>query len=494
MGSDESMSAVTMPQDRDDFFVGGAWQQAHGPESAVISPMTEEPFATVRLASRADVDLAVSAARDAMRGEWSRTPVARRLELLRRLRALLDENQEELANIITHEMGCPITQARAIQAKNPLRVLDMLFDVAERYPFQELRRSATGTALVMRQPVGVVAAVVPWNMPLSISIQKLAPALLAGCAVILKSSPETPLDAFRLAELVAEAGFPAGSVSVLVADRDVSEYLVTRPEVDKVSFTGSSLAGRRIASLCGDSVRRVTLELGGKSAALVLDDADLDRAVEALRLGSFRNSGQICTLKTRILVPERLEHAFVDRFCAMVASMPVGDPRDPVTQIGPMVSARQRERVEGYIAAGRAEGANPVLGGGRPQIDRGWYVEPTVFTRVDPGSTIAQEEIFGPVASIMTYRTEDEAIAIANDSPYGLSGAVFTADLAHGVAVAKRIRTGTVEINGSPSGFASPSGGFKISGIGRENGVEGLDAFVEMQSVGLPPEHAEALL
>ena len=309
-----------------------------------------------------------------------------------------------------------------------------------------------------------------------------------------EASPETPLDAYLLADMLVSAGLPDGVVSIVPTDREVSEYLVTHPGVDKVAFTGSTAVGRRIASLCGRDLKRVTLELGGKSAAVILDDADLDATVESLRLGSLRNSGQICSLKTRIVVSRRREDELLDRLTAMVASMPVGDPADPATQIGPLVSARQRDRVEGYIAAGRAQGAKAVMGGSRPAgLDRGWFVEPTIFTGVGPSMTIAQEEIFGPVLAVLAYDGEEQAVAIANDSDYGLNGAVFTTDLNHGLAVARRIRTGTVELNGNSAGFCSPMGGFKNSGIGREAGPEGFDAYVEPKSIGLPTSLADAL-
>jgi len=273
-------------------------------------------------------------------------------------------------------------------------------------------------------------------------------------------------------------------LSVLPADRTVGEYLVTHPGVDKVTFTGSTGAGRRIAELCGHDLRRVTLELGGKSAAVILGDADLDQAVEALRLGSFRNSGQICTLKTRVLVPAHLRDDVVDRLAHLARSMPVGDPSDEFTQIGPMVTEAHRSSVERYVAIGREEGAVLVTGGARPSgLDRGWYVEPTVFAGVDPHSTISREEIFGPVVTVTTYETDDEAIRLANDSPFGLSGAVFTSDRDRGTWVASRMRTGVVELNGQSAGLAAPFGGFKDSGIGREKGVGGMRLY--QQATGI---------
>jgi acyl-CoA reductase-like NAD-dependent aldehyde dehydrogenase len=282
-------------------------------------------------------------------------------------------------------------------------------------------------------------------------------------------------------------------LNVLPASREVSEYLVGHDGVDKLTFTGSTGVGRRLASICGQNLTRATLELGGKSAAVILDDADLDAAVEALRLGSLRNSGQICSLKTRILVSNRRHDEFIDRMRGLLGSMPVGDPRDPATQIGPMVTSRQRDSVQGYIEAGKSEGATPVVGGGRAPVDRGWFVDPTVFTDVTPDMRISLEEVFGPVLAVLRYDDEDMAVDLANHSPYGLNGAVFTSDLDHGVAIASRIRTGTVEINGNSAGFHAPVGGFKDSGIGREAGYEGLEAYVEPKSYGLPYDFAIGL-
>jgi aldehyde dehydrogenase (NAD+) len=484
------------PTRYDRLFIGGEWvEPATAERIDVISPVTEEPIASVPSGTPADMERAVAAARAAFDGGWSTSSPEERIGVLKRLREAIEANSEELAQLITQEMGCPITQSRTIQVVAPLGVLDTYLSLAPDFPFEEVRRSLNGAAaLVTREPVGVVAAVIPWNMPLSIAVQKIAPALLAGCTVVLKPSPEAPLSSYRLVELLDEAGLPPGVVNMVPADRETSEYLVTHLGVDKVTFTGSSVAGRRIAALCGQDLRRVSLELGGKSAALILDDADLDQAVEALRLGSFRNSGQICTLKTRILVSPHRHQELLDRLVALVESMPLGDPGRPETHIGPLVSARQRGVVEKYLAIARDEGTKAVIGGGRPQgLSRGWYVEPTLLTGVEPGMRIAQEEIFGPVVSVLTYADEDEAVAIANNSTYGLSGAVFTSDADHGLAIARRIRTGIVELNGSPSGPGAPMGGFKGSGLGRENGPEGLATYTEVKSIGLPPDVADRL-
>jgi aldehyde dehydrogenase (NAD+) len=479
----------------DRLYIGGRWVPASGEVLEVVSPTTEQVIARIPAASPADVDAAVRAARRAFdEGPWPRMPVVERMTHVAELRRLLQEAHETVAQTITDEMGCPIAQSRMIQATNPVRVIDAYIDIVRDYPFRSVRRSDSGHALVTREPVGVVGAIVPWNVPLGISVQKVIPAVIAGCSVVLKPAPQTPLDAYLFAELAEKAGFPDGVLNVIPAERESSEHLVTHPGVDKITFTGSTAAGRRIAALCGQDLRRVTLELGGKSAAVVLDDADLDQTVEALRLGAFRNNGQVCSLKTRVLVSSRRQQELLEGMEALVTSMPVGDPHDEATQIGPLVSARQRDNVEGYISSGRAQGASVVVGGGRPKdLDRGWFVEPTVFAGVTPEMTIAQEEIFGPVVAVMTYDDESEAIAIANNSAYGLHGAVFTNDLEHGLQVATRIRTGVVELNGNSIGLHAPYGGFKQSGIGRENGPEGLDSYTELRSVGLPADFAASL-
>jgi len=487
---------MTLLTDHTDIFIDGDWIRSTGVDRLeLVSPRTEQVIASVPSGTREDVDRAVTAAQRALTsGPWPKLRPEDRLAMLRKLSTLLVQHQEEFAQLITEEMGCPITQSRSIQVVNPVSILDAYIEVAAAYPFREVRRSSIASALVLREPVGVVAAVVPWNVPAAITMQKLAPALATGCTVVLKPAPETPLDAYLVGQLLQEAGCPPGVVNVVPADREVSEYLVTHPGVSKVTFTGSSVAGRRIAELAGRDLRRVTLELGGKSAAVILEDADLDLAVESLRMSAFRNNGQICSLKTRILIPAGLEADYLDRAKALVASLPVGDPRDPQTHIGPLVSRRQRERVEGYIASGSREGATLVCGGGRPEgFDQGWYVEPTVFTRVDPDATIAQEEIFGPVIAVIPYESEEDAIAIANNSNYGLNGAVFTTDVERGLRVASRMETGTVELNGCPAGFFAPMGGVKHSGLGREFGPEGIDPFVEYKVVGLADDVAAIL-
>ncbi|BDH55779.1 aldehyde dehydrogenase [Tsukamurella sp. PLM1] len=474
----------------DRLYIGGEWVSPSSTRTFdVINPATEEVVATVPEAVEADVDKAVAAARQAFdHGPWPRTPLEDRIALLRKLSAKLAEHEADAAALVTSEMGAPITISTKMQSIGPRLLLDAFLDLAPLYPWTDFRQSVTGNAMVTREPVGVVGAIVPWNAPLLITMIKLAPALLAGCTMVIKPTPETPLDAYFLAHLLDEIGLPPGVVNVVPAQREVSEYLVRHNGVDKISFTGSTGAGRRIGAICGEALRRCTLELGGKSAAVLLDDADLDAAIAAIRAVSLRNSGQVCSNKTRIVVANSRREELYDRLVDLMASMPVGDPFDPATEIGPMASRNHRSRVEDYIGIGVDSGAKVLVGGrGVPDgLDRGWFVNPTIFADVDPNARIAQEEIFGPVLTVHTFDTEAEAVAIANNSEYGLNGSVFAADPEHALAVARQIRTGTVEVNGNGVGFTAPIGGFKNSGIGREAGLEGFDAYVELKSYGLP--------
>ncbi len=480
----------------DRLFVGGHWVSPRNNDAiAVVSPTTEEVLASVPSATREDVDSSVDAATVAFEsGVWAARSLNERLEVMHRFRNLYAKREPEMAELITEEMGCPIELSHVIQTGTPLAILDAYLELALQYPWRTLRGAGSFHALVTKEPVGVVAAIVPWNVPQSTLMMKLAPALIAGCSLIIKPAPETPLNAYLVAELLEEAGVPAGVISVLPADREVSEYLATHPGVDKVAFTGSTAVGRHLASVCGHDLKRLTLELGGKSAAIFLDDADMGQAVEKLRLLSLRNSGQVCSLKTRLLVSENRKQDLIDSLSALLASMPVGDPRLSTTQIGPMVSKRQQTIVNGYIESGVEGGARVVARQEVPsELDRGYFVTPTIFSEVTPDMKIAREEIFGPVLSIMTYDDIDHAVAMANDTKYGLNGAVFTDDLELGVNVAARMRTGTVELNGSPAGFFAPTGGFKWSGIGREAGLEGFDSYVEPRSLGIPAALADSL-
>jgi aldehyde dehydrogenase (NAD+) len=473
--------------DRDRLFIGGDWvTPASDAVIEVVSPATEEVIARVPEASTADVDRAVDAARAALTsGPWPAMSATERADVMAALSGLLQARSAEIAAVITEQNGSPISWSIMGQVFSSTLALDYYADLARTFAFEERRDGMMGPVLVRREPVGVVGAIVPWNVPLFTTMLKLAPAMAAGCTVVLKPAPETPLDAYLLAECAAEAGVPPGVLNIVAAGREVGEHLVTHPGVDKIAFTGSTLAGRRIAALCGEQLKRCTLELGGKSAAVICADADLSTTIPGLLPASLMNNGQACVAQTRILVQRDRYDEAVDALTAAIGAMTVGDPRDPATEIGPLTSARQRERVEGYIAIGQAEGASVALGGGRPDMDRGWYVEPTVFAGVDNSMRIAQEEIFGPVLAVIPFDTEDEAIAIANDSAYGLSGSVWSADNERATDIARRIESGTVSVNGFMIEFCSPFGGYKDSGLGRELGPEGLGHYLEMKSIML---------
>lgn len=479
-----------MSLDQTTFFIDGDWAApATGDTIQVVSPHSEQVVATVPEGSTADIDAAVAAARRAFdSGPWPRMSPEERIEVVQNFSNLYAGKLGEMAELISTEMGAPVSFSNLAQAPAPWMQIEAFLGIARQYPWEEARPGSLGEVIVRREPVGVVAAIPPWNVPQFTIMSKLIPALLAGCTIVIKPAPETPLDTYLMAELLQEAGVPAGVVNIVAAGREVGEHLVRHPGIDKVAFTGSTAAGRKIAAVCGEQLKRVSLELGGKSAAIVLDDADLAATMEGLKFTALMNSGQACVAQTRILASRANYANVVDALAEAVSGMQVGDPLDPATEIGPMVAQRQQERVEKYIALGQEEGARVVIGGnGMPDgLSSGWYVRPTVFADVDNRMRIAQEEIFGPVLSVIPFDDVADAIRIANDSEYGLAGTVWTGDVEAGLDVARQVRAGTYGVNTYTMDFAAPFGGFKNSGVGREFGPEGLSHYTELKSIYKP--------
>lgn len=473
--------------DRDELFIGGEWVKPAGSARIeVVEPATERVLGTAPEGARGDIDRAVAAARKVIDGgEWSGFSPNERADVMAALSTELQSRAEELAQLTTREIGTPISMSILLQVFAATAVLDYYTGLTRTFDFEQRRQGMLSEVIVRQEPVGVVGAIVPWNAPLFVTMLKLAPALAAGNTVVVKPSPQTALDAYVLAECVQAAGIPAGAVNIVAAGGDVSEYLVTHPGVDKISFTGSTGTGRRIAGLCGERLKRCTVELGGKSAAIVLDDADLDANIDKLVMGAaFPNNGQACAAQTRILASRARYGEVVGAVTERVRALRTGDPLDPATEIGPLVSRRHLEVVRGYIAKGQEEGAKIAVGGDVPDhLTRGWFVEPTVFVDVDNSMAIAQEEIFGPVVVVIPYGDVDDAVRIANESSYGLSGSVWTQDQELGVDIARRVRTGTMGINGMGVDLGAPFGGVKCSGIGRECGPEGLMDYLEPKTI-----------
>ncbi|CRK54008.1 Geranial dehydrogenase [Rhodococcus sp. RD6.2] len=471
--------------DRRTLFIDGEWVTPQSDATFdVIEAATEKVLGTTALASTADIDAAVASARRGL-ASWRALGAADRADHLDRFAAALKARAKQTAALTTRENGMPISLSIGANGFAPSMMVGYYANLIRRTASDDVRPSALGgRTVVRREPVGVVAAITPWNYPQSLAAMKIAPALAAGCTVVLKPAPETALDAFVFADAAVEAGLPAGVVNVVPAGREVSAYLVEHPGVDKVAFTGSTPAGRAIGATCGRLLRPVTLELGGKSASIVLEDADLDVFAANLLGVSLPNNGQTCHAGTRILAPRSRYAEVVDAVTETVRALRIGDPLDKSTQIGPLVSAAQRDRVLGYIDIGRSEGHRITTGGGAPAGQSvGWYVEPTVFEGVDNAARIAQEEIFGPVLVITPYSDEDEAVAIANDSEYGLGGTVWTADEERGLAIADRIHSGTVGVNHYALDFDAPFGGVKASGLGRELGPEGIAPYYDSKSI-----------
>jgi acyl-CoA reductase-like NAD-dependent aldehyde dehydrogenase len=475
---------------RSRFFIEGAWSAPTNPERfSVVSPSTEEAVGEVPVAVDADIDRAVDAARSAFDdGPWPRMSPGERADVLARAGELLRKREADIAAVTVDEMGCAISQAPQAQTGLVAPLFDYYAELIRSQPLERTVTAGGRSGLVISEPVGVVAAIVPWNAPVTLAAWKTAPALAAGCTVVLKPPPEAPLSNYVLVEALEEAGVPSGVVNLVPGGRDIGEHLVTHPGTDKIAFTGSTAAGKRIMSLCGEQVKRVSLELGGKSAAIVLDDADIADVVTQVAMGAMHLSGQVCGAHTRVLVPRSAYVEAVEAACAAVSGVTVGDPHDPSTLVGPLVAERQRDRVQGYIDLAVEAGARVATGGGRPaHLPKGWYVEPTILADVDNAMRVAREEIFGPVLCFIPYEDDDDAVRIANDSPYGLSGGVWSADAEHAVRIARRMRTGSIAINGTYPPFpAVPFGGFKESGLGRELGPEGLQSFLEPKSIGLP--------
>lgn len=476
-----------MSLDRNAFFIGNEWV---APSSSrrfdIIGASTGEVIASVPEAVEADVDAAVAAARNAFDNSgWAKAAPSERAAVMRRFMGELAKRGTDLAQAVSMQNGMPISLSSLLEGQFPLGVLDYYAGLADATATgADVRPSQMGKeTLVERAPMGVVAAIVPWNFPVTLAMSKIAPAMAAGCTMVIKPSPGTVLDSYIVAEAALEAGVPAGVLNWVAADRAAGAYLVSHPGVDKVAFTGSTGAGRSIAATCGQMLRPVTLELGGKSAAILLEDVDVNVFLQGIPMASMLNNGQACYNATRILAPASRYSEVVEAVSGMVSSLTVGDAMDPGTHVGPMASEVHRDRVEGYIAKGKSE-ARLVAGGGRPRnMNYGWFVEPTVFADVDNSAVIAQEEIFGPVLSIIRYQNDDEAVRIANDSEFGLGGSVWSTDSERAVAIARRVESGTVGINGYMPSLGSPFGGVKASGLGSEFGPEAIGNYQKVKSI-----------
>ncbi|WP_375203354.1 aldehyde dehydrogenase [Hyphococcus sp.] len=479
----------------DKVFIGGAWVSPSTDKTfTLVNPNTEQPAGRVAAAVEADMDRAVEAARNAFdEGSWAATPPAERAKVLYRLADALKKREDEIAKAWTAQVGMLSPAAPLIVAGGAASVQHMAA-VTESYEFEKpAETTVADTAIVVREPVGVVAAIAPWNAPYTIMLNKVVAALASGCTVIMKPSPETPLEAYIIAEAAEDIGLPPGVVNLVCGDRAASDHLVCNHGVDKVSFTGSTVAGKRIASVCGERIARCTLELGGKSAAIVRDDFSTEEAAKLLTSTITIFSGQVCAMLSRAIVPRRRHDELADAIAGEMKKVKIGYSDAPDTQLGPLAMARQRDRVEGYIEKGK-ETADLITGGQRPShLNRGYFIEPTLFANVDNASVIAQEEIFGPVLSLIPCDDEEDAIRIANESNYGLNGSVLTHDHEAAYRIARRMRSGGVAQNGMRADFALPFGGFKQSGIGREGGAEGLAAYLETKTIlldGRPPHVA----
>ena len=470
------------------FFIDGDWTKpASSARIEVIGANTGEVIGSVPDGTETDIDHAVAAARRALDGGWAQSAPAERAAILNKFADAMEKRAERLTRAVSMQNGMPLSLAEAYEGGYVVGLIRYYAALAAAIQTEERRHSPLGfDTLVRREAVGVVGGIVPWNYPVVLSMMKIGPALATGCTIVLKPSPGTVLDCYVVAEAAKEAGIPPGVINWVPGGRELGAYLVSHPGIDKVAFTGSTAAGRKIGEVCGRLLRPVSLELGGKSAAIILDDANLSQVLEGMLFASFANNGQTCAISTRILAPASRYNEVVDAISGMASSLKVGNSLDRSTQIGPLASAEHRGRVEAFIAKGKSE-ARLVAGGGRPKnVEGGWFVEPTVFADVSNDATIAQEEIFGPVLSIIKYSDEDQAVKIANDSEYGLGGTVWSSDSARAQNVARRVQTGTIGVNGYVIDLAAPFGGIKASGLGRELGPESLSAYQKIKSVYLP--------
>lgn len=468
------------------FYIGGKWVNASSAAVFdVVDSSNEKVFLQVAEAQSEDMDRAIAAAREAFDiGPWPLMSHAKRAEYLRAMAAALRKRADDIGELWPRESGALHSLAKPY-TERAAGEFEYYASLAESYPFEEYHKPSAGNfGLLVREPVGVVGAIIPWNGPVVAVSHKVAPALLCGCTVVLKSSPEAPAEALIYAEIAEEIGLPPGVLNVITAGREVSERLVRDPRVDKISFTGSTVTGQRIGAICGERVARCSLELGGKSAALILDDADIEAAADSLARAECTISGQVCASLTRIIVPRHRHDEFVEALAAKFSQVKVGDPYDSASEMGPLASKTQHEKVLAYIEKGVAEGAKLITGGSRPaHLEHGYYVEPTVFASVKSHYTIAQEEIFGPVLSVLPAADEADAIRIANDSIYGLNASVFTPDADRARAVASKLQSGTVGHNAFRIDFGIAFGGFKRSGIGREGGTEAIALFTEPKTI-----------
>lgn len=471
----------------DKFFIGGQWVEPSSSKTIeLVSPVTEQVFGSVAEAAEADVERAVAAARKAFdEGPWPRMTATERGGYLAKLVELLNSRREELAHAWTGQIGLifPFSQ---IATDSSIALIDFQAKQAPAYVWQEMRPTyyPDSVGMIVREPVGVVATIAPWNAPLFSMVIKVAPALVAGCTVVMKPSPESPLEAYILAECIESAGFPAGVANLITADRQVSDYLVRQPGIDKVSFTGSTAAGKRIGEVCAGRIARCTLELGGKSPAILLDDMDIEHATSILAPTLTTLTGQVCSNLTRYLVPKKRHDQFVDSLASKLKAIKIGDPYGDGVEMGPLAMKRQLERVEGYVRKGVEEGATLVTGGQRASnFNQGFFFEPTLFANVDNHSIIAQEEIFGPVACVTPYEDLDDAIRLANETSFGLAGSVLTNNSNAAYEIARKVRAGTVSQNGLKPDFNIAFGGFKQSGIGREGGIEAVLPYLETKTL-----------